>query len=315
MKLSICIPSYNRGHRAYPLVQNLLKLDCPEGDEIEIVLSNNGSDQNTEGYERLKKISDERFHYYEYETNMRFWCNLNQVIQKSTGDWCLLLSDEDNIIPESLEYYMTVIKEHPTLGVIKSASDEYPYDNSGYGHFGLDAVTKFFLQGNYISGTMYNRSIVSNKLVQALAKNYSTNNMAYYYYPHLFIELYALLYGDFFWSEERLILKGEAILDQESSDSCIFSQPAYTTFESRLQQMDGFRKLISDLDEPEEVKLCCFKILVDKHVRLLQLALSDTKALIEDYMIKEIDKTNSPLIIEQKQGMSDYIKILVENML
>ena len=61
MLLSICIPSHNRGHRALALVEELLQL--PYGNELEIICSNNGSDKNTEGYEKLKEIKDERFVY------------------------------------------------------------------------------------------------------------------------------------------------------------------------------------------------------------------------------------------------------------
>jgi len=62
-------------------VEELLQL--PYGNELEIICSNNGSDKNTEGYEKLKEIKDERFVYYEFAENRRFVGNVNQVIRLS----------------------------------------------------------------------------------------------------------------------------------------------------------------------------------------------------------------------------------------
>lgn len=50
MLLSVCIPSYNRGQRAYLLVNKLLEYKWKiDGVKLEVILSNNGSDKNVEG--------------------------------------------------------------------------------------------------------------------------------------------------------------------------------------------------------------------------------------------------------------------------
>lgn len=313
MLLSICIPSYNRGHRAYPLVKGLL--ECCKSDEVEIVLSNNGSDKNTEGYQKLKEIDDPRFHYYEFAQNMRYWGNYNQVIRKSEGDWCLLLSDEDDIVVDYLPYYLDMIKNNPGLGVIKAAGDDYPFEQEEYYQRGMEAVKRYFLGGNYISGAMYNRKIVTNMLVDSLAERYSTENEAYYYYPHLFVELYALLYGDFYCGNLRLISKGEGICDQEQHVSKLFTEAAYSTYESRLLQMQGFTDLIADLDESEAIRLCCFKMVIEKHAMLLCNSRIAMKRQAAQFMEKQIFNTRSPLIMQNRSDLSEYIQILIEKLL
>ena len=40
MLFSVCVPSYNRGHRAYELIQRLLGMSLDE-TQIEIICSNN----------------------------------------------------------------------------------------------------------------------------------------------------------------------------------------------------------------------------------------------------------------------------------
>ena len=124
-----------------------------------------------------------------------------------------------------------------------------------------------------------------------------------------------MILGDYFQGKERLILKGEGINDQEKSDSRLFSQAAYTTYESRLLQMDGFVKMISDLDTSEAIKFKCFKILIDKYMLLLQNSRTNMRQQAERFMVDEIKKTNSAAIISKEDDFTEYICLLAEEML
>ena len=75
----------------------------------------------------------------------------------------------------------------------------------------------------------------------------------------MFVEFYALINGDFLGSPRALIQMGEAISDQESYESEVVSLPAYTTFESRLQQLEGFVQMVADFEVSEAIKFRCFK--------------------------------------------------------
>lgn len=309
MLLSICIPSYNRGQRAYSLVNKLLEYEWKiDGVKLEVILSNNGSDKNVEGYEKLKNINDGRFHYYEFEQNMRFWRNYNEVIMKSNGDWCLLLSDEDELILDNIEPYINIIKNNLNLAIIKCGGDDYPYENEKYAIQGREAVEEFFLIDNYLSGVMYNRKIVNNELIKMLADKYSNSNEAYYFYPHMFVDLYALIRGDFFRSNVKLGKKGKSIDDQEKSNSQIFDMSAYSTIESRLKQYSGFLKLVNDIDAKEGIKFLCYKKVIDKYIFLEQLYKITLRNNICNYMVNELDKTNVPSVNAQKSDFSMYIE-------
>lgn len=313
MLLSICIPSYNRGHRAYPMVKKMLE-EVKDYD-VDIVLSNNGSNKNIEGYEKLKKIKNEKFHYYEFDKNMRFWRNYNQVVQKAEGEWCLILSDEDSIDIHNLEYYLNLIRNNKKISVVKAAGDDYPFDDEGEYEAGLEAIQQFFLAGNYISGTMYRRSIVNDGMVEKLAEKYGQNNKAYYYYPHLFLELLALIEGDFYRCDKYLIIKGESIIDQETSSSQLFTEAAYQTFESRLLQFEGFTQFIAELETTEAIKMKCFKMLIEKYVLMLYICRTSMRDHAIGFMEKQICNTNSSLILENKDDFSVYIKELCEKIL
>ena len=291
------------------LVNKLLEYEWKiDGVKLEVILSNNGSDKNVEGYEKLKNINDGRFHYYEFEQNMRFWRNYNEVIMKSNGDWCLLLSDEDELILDNIEPYINIIKNNLNLAIIKCGGDDYPYENEKYAIQGREAVEEFFLIGNYLSGVMYNRKIVNNELIKMLADKYSNSNEAYYFYPHMFVDLYALIRGDFFRSNVKLEKKGKSIDDQEKSNSQIFDMSAYSTIESRLKQYSGFLKLVNDIDAKEGIKFLCYKKVIDKYIFLEQLYKITLRNNICNYMVNELDKTNVPSVNAQKSDFSMYIE-------
>ena len=61
--LSICIPTYNRAQFAYAAAKNIL--DGWAGDEIEVVVSDNHSIDNTQ--ELLRGIDDSRLKYFRNE--------------------------------------------------------------------------------------------------------------------------------------------------------------------------------------------------------------------------------------------------------
>lgn len=298
MLLSICIPTYNRGHRAYALVKELLeKIDLKE-DAYEIILSNNGSDKNTEGYEKLKKIKDSRFHYYEFSKNMRFWRNYNEVVKKSNGDWCLLISDEDNIIIDNLNYYIDIIKKYKNLGIIKGAGKSYHFEKEIYALSGSDSIEAFFLRGNSLSGVIYNRKIVTNELIDYLAEKYKENNLAYY-----------------FASNITLIDEGDAIDDQESYQNEEIRLPAYCTYESRLKQFKGFVNVIADIKTSEAMKFKCFMLLIDKYVGLILSSQNLMKQQVMNFMIGQIDYSGSKSVIENKSDFVEYIKQMVNAVL
>ncbi len=248
MLFSICIPSHNRGHRAIRLVKELLEMPWDE-HEIEIICSNNGSDKYIEEYQEIKRIKDKRLQYHEFESNQGFARNVNQVIKMSRGDFCMLLSDEDGILPDNLKNYLLFLDMHPELSLVKGCTSFVYSDlQTQYFSYTEEAVDGYYLMGNYISGTIYNRKIISNELIEEYEKRYHENE-AYIYYVHLFLDTYALLHGNFCCSDLLLIEEG-APADSfdpgtESPDPTV---PVFGTYESRIAQMHGFLEHVRDLD-------------------------------------------------------------------
>lgn len=316
MLLSICIPSYNRGQRALSLVKQLLAMDY--GDAIEVIISNNGSVKNVEGYEQIEKIQDKRLHYHKFAENQQYWGNFNQVVKMSQGDFCLLISDEDEIIEEGLEHYLKLLKEHPPYSVIRSAtSQQYKVVGGFHAKAGMQAIQIFYMQGNYISGIIYNRHVVTNELIDCYAEKFEGNS-GYFYYPHLFVDAYALLKGDLYLDSVLLIRQGEPEQDQETDDiSAKQKIVKYATHGSRLEQMQGFIEQIGLLEVSDEIKLQMFIILCNQTIRLINglknvyLAEGiDWEKVLEDaktQMKQMIESSKIPVFIKNKEALQLYV--------
>ena len=92
--LSICIPTYNRGKFAYDAAMHILS--AYKGDDIEVVISNNCSEDNTE--ELISQINDPRLSYYANQENLGAAYNTHLTFLRAKGRFAYLTSDEDDII-------------------------------------------------------------------------------------------------------------------------------------------------------------------------------------------------------------------------
>jgi glycosyltransferase involved in cell wall biosynthesis len=89
-KVSICIPTYNRSSFLKNAIDSALS---QTHTNLEIIVSNNGSNDDTE--EVLLNFSDERLVVLNHEENLGMLFNFNYCLKAATGEFFLLLSDDD----------------------------------------------------------------------------------------------------------------------------------------------------------------------------------------------------------------------------
>lgn len=94
-KVSIIIPTYNRANYLPQAIESALSQDYPN---LEVVVSDNCSTDETP--EIVKKyMNDEKFRYFRNKENIGMVRNWRKaVFEYSTGDWFLILSDDDYFI-------------------------------------------------------------------------------------------------------------------------------------------------------------------------------------------------------------------------
>lgn len=201
--LSICIPTYNRGKA---LVKNLNHLTSFKSDEIEIVVSDNCSQDDTEG--RTKKNKDPRIKYFRNESNLGFDKNLLKCCERANGMYYLFLSDEDILDLETLPWIIEYIKKSNNITqIIGSVGDLRPgkrkiYYNPGDQIYksGHNALVKILFENGYLSGV-----ILRNDAIDIVhAKNYIGIS-----YMHHVLMAQAMLKGETFCTSKIICYIGK----------------------------------------------------------------------------------------------------------
>lgn len=280
--LSICIPSYNRGTIALQNVMELLKM--PYDSEIEIIVSNNGSIYDKEGYREIASQEDGRIIYFEFEENQHLVGNFWKVIELAKGKYIMILSDEDRLVWTALPHYFKLMKDNPQLGVIRgnnlSGSNSYVELGAIYAEKGEDALNSYFLTGNYISGIIYKTEMLTDEFIFAFNEA-NKDNLCFYLYPHMCLDLVMLLNYDFCKDDVVLFINGEAVENEKAIDWEIDKKinfPKYSSFENRILQHYDWIKLLNQIDMKDKVKIILYWRVCEK----LFFAVSMIKALYKN---------------------------------
>lgn len=266
--LSFCIPTYNRGAKAKNCVEKILQY---KSDEIEVIISDNNSPDSDGKYQELSEIGDSRLLYYRNNENVGFAKNWYKVMEKASGKFVFILSDEDFINIEILPDFLGKLRNANNVAAIRSSMKPFNIKstnaaqlNVGEYRRGYDALFNCSFSFNYISGSIYNRDfIVRNKLFELLYKEIEQHAV----YPHLYLEALLCTVGKYLVLPDLLVLEGEAA---ESVENAMDIDNKAYSYESRLSQhslfteaMEKAYKRLDRNDLKEKAKLylrLCFKL-------------------------------------------------------
>lgn len=182
--LSICIPSYNRGTVALKNVRHLLQ--CPYDSEIEIVISNNGSTEDAEGYQEIRQMEDSRIQYHEFDENQGFASNVLKTLELARGKYAVLASDEDLMILAHMGEYLTYLKANPTVGVFCEeglGGAFFAFSQKKIFEAGFQAIDKMS-NLNYMTGITYNMKLLKEVRGFDIIAN-MRGNIFVEYYTHI----------------------------------------------------------------------------------------------------------------------------------
>jgi len=109
--LSICIPTYNRADVLVQCLESIVTNDG-FGDDVEVVVSNNCSTDDTE--EICLKYSSlyPNIKYFKNDTNIGADRNILHVLELGTGTFLKLSNDYCRFHPKSIEFFKEVIKKN-----------------------------------------------------------------------------------------------------------------------------------------------------------------------------------------------------------
>jgi glycosyltransferase involved in cell wall biosynthesis len=116
--LSICLPTYNRARLLEDALNSLVPQVAAAGDEVELVISDNGSTDDTAAVvERARRLGP--FRYYRNESNVGFARNILRLTDElATGEFAWFQCDDDMTCPGGVQRVLTVLKSHRDLDFI-----------------------------------------------------------------------------------------------------------------------------------------------------------------------------------------------------
>ena len=115
--LSICIPTYNRSNCLKDCLDSIV-VQFEDKDicrQVEIVISDNASTDDTRAVVTMFQERFDNIKYFRNSENLGFDRNVLNVVEKSVGDYCLTIGDDDGFLQDSLSLIIQKIKSLKTL--------------------------------------------------------------------------------------------------------------------------------------------------------------------------------------------------------
>lgn len=110
--VSFCFTTYKRQHY---LKQTLKSIRAQTFTDYEVIVSDN--DPGASGKEVVESFNDPRFRYYTNEKNLGMKKSFNRSLEKSTGEFIVMIADDDPVYPDMLETLVHLKNEHPGFGM------------------------------------------------------------------------------------------------------------------------------------------------------------------------------------------------------
>lgn len=116
--LSLCLPTYNRGWCIKEQIARLMTCSNTILDKMEIIISDNCSDDDTKDIVNNAIAAGFRCRYIRNETNLGMDGNFVSCFQKATGKYVWLLGDDDLILIHQLEKIVNLLDGETEYGLI-----------------------------------------------------------------------------------------------------------------------------------------------------------------------------------------------------
>ena len=115
--LSVCIATLNR---AVFIGATLDSIISQATDEIEIVIVDGASADNTEEVVRQHQQQFPRLHYFRQETNQGVDRDYNRAVELAQGEYCWLMSDDDLLKPGAIQLVLDKIRQNYGLIIVNT---------------------------------------------------------------------------------------------------------------------------------------------------------------------------------------------------
>jgi glycosyltransferase involved in cell wall biosynthesis len=165
MKISICIPQYNR--IAF-LLKNLEWIAKQSYNNVEVVVSDDCSKDTTD--EEIRKLIPTYKYpiiYKRNEKNLGYDGNLRRSMELATGDYCFILGNDDTLNqPNDIQFLVDFLKEnnYPEVGFCNSSFFDAPENTMERASktqvigSGTAVAIKYFRSFSFVAGIILKKS-------------------------------------------------------------------------------------------------------------------------------------------------------------
>jgi glycosyltransferase involved in cell wall biosynthesis len=138
--LSICIPNYNMAQWICGAVDSALAVT--PGDSVEVVVAENASTDDS--LEVLGRYAEEpRVRILSFTDHVGMAENWNRSVLGSTGEWCLILSADDELLPEFLGNLLCGPISDPAVAAISQGAKIVGMEDVGFHLSGGTSVHRY----------------------------------------------------------------------------------------------------------------------------------------------------------------------------
>ena len=110
--VSFCFTTYKRQHYLKKTLESILHQTV---SNYEVIVSDN--DPEASGKEVVESFNDPRFQYYTNETNLGMKKSFNRSLEKSRGEFIVMIADDDPVYPDMLETLIYLKEKYPGYGM------------------------------------------------------------------------------------------------------------------------------------------------------------------------------------------------------
>src|ERR1700689_2325455 len=109
--VSFCFTTYRRPDILINTVKTILLQTITE---FEIIISDNDPEES--GKKVVSVLSDERIKYFPNEQNLGMIISFNKSLERSTGEFVVMMADDDPVYPDLLETLLSLENKYPGYG-------------------------------------------------------------------------------------------------------------------------------------------------------------------------------------------------------
>lgn len=257
-KLSICIPAYNRAKYLPALLDSVLTQNYPS---VEIVISEDNSPERrqiAEVVEGYRHRGVDCIRYFENEKTLGFDGNLRILFTRATGDYCVMMGNDDLLCPGALSTIGALLAAHPDVAVaIRSYGwfHDNPADMEQVVRYfpatsifdpGEETAVTFFRRVGALAGLVFRRE-------DAVAVASDRFDGTLFYQVYLAAELLLRGHGLYIAETIAVCYEGKPDFGQSSVEQGVF-QPGIYTSDARIAMIRGMLDIAAYMDKTHH---CC----------------------------------------------------------